>query len=447
MYVILLLLGRLFSGMSFFGDIPFLKWTRLIPLIIILGELVFHNVSKNEYNFRMYDRALLVIGVIFGIEGGYVLFGLFRAGFAYVGKFSAGNFWSFFISFVLFLVIMLVYFFLAKKTTGKTKFSTRGIASFAAVIGVFVILTAISNIQPFFYKQVDGGIELTGISPLCVERQVVTLPDTLGNKPVVSVGGHLLSTNTTMKEVVIPSTVTKIGDGAFYYCINLNKITFLGDKLEIVEDNAFYYCKSLSQGSISYGIVKVGDSAFYNCALTLDVSSWTKLTEIGSYAFAYTSGIDRFVAPDSLTAMGDHAFYGCENLEYVEFGDDSQVKTIEKATFVECPKLSRLDFNQAKITRINEFAFSYNPLLTQLTLNEHLTVMEPRVFVECSVSQVIIEGDNLIKAGEQLFNKLSYTTAAYTIVPERLIIFVNPSVYEGYLNSWKGYVKNIHKIS
>ncbi len=62
--------------------------------------------------------------------------------------------------------------------------------------------------------------------------------------------------------------------------------------------------------------------------LTLEISNQSKLASIGERAFEDTS-IKRIEIPDATTSIGDEAFHGCKELEFVCFSKQSKLETID----------------------------------------------------------------------------------------------------------------------
>ena len=100
--------------------------------------------------------------------------------------------------------------------------------------------------------------------------------------------------NQNIRSYVIPSSVTSIGDYAFWYCDSLSEIV-IPSSVTSIGDHAFSDCYSLSEIVIPSSVTSIGDSAFSDCY---------SLSEI--------------VIPSSVTSIGDSAFYKCkfpDNLE------------------------------------------------------------------------------------------------------------------------------------
>ena len=125
--------------------------------------------------------------------------------------------------------------------------------------------------------------------------------------------GVMAGTTKYMENIVIPATyngkaVTQILPEAFYRANNLKSIT-IPNSVKSIGDNAFYSCSSLT--SI---IVDENNSSYKSIDGNLYSKDGKKLIQ---YAIgkAYTS----FVIPNSVTSIGEGAFYNCSKLTSVEF--------------------------------------------------------------------------------------------------------------------------------
>ena len=156
---------------------------------------------------------------------------------------------------------------------------------------------------------------------------ILTIPSTLDGYTVTSIRGNtsratssaanILNTTSktdTVKEVVIPDTVTSIGWNTFSNFTGLESIT-IPDSVEVIDLYAFQNCSSLKSLNLGKGVKEIKDRAFYNCsAIESELSLPDTLTTIGSNTF-YNSGISgNLNIPSSVTSIGSYAFYNCRNL-------------------------------------------------------------------------------------------------------------------------------------
>ena len=66
--------------------------------------------------------------------------------------------------------------------------------------------------------------------------------------------------------LIIPNSVTSIGERAFYYCPHFNGTITIGSGLTKISDYAFAYCENLNGNLNLSGIIEIGEYAFYGCS-------------------------------------------------------------------------------------------------------------------------------------------------------------------------------------
>ena len=175
----------------------------------------------------------------------------------------------------------------------------------------------------------------------------------------------------SLSEIVIPSSVTSIGDWAFSFCSSLKYISIPKsviclngnpfakwngkleclspnfvyeddvllnkDKSRIISfrnqniksyvipssvtsigDHAFSWCSSLSEIVISSSVTSIGKGAFSCCDSLSEIVIPSSVTSIGDWAFSWCHSLSEIVIPSSVTCIGDSAFFNCkfpDNLE------------------------------------------------------------------------------------------------------------------------------------
>ena len=92
----------------------------------------------------------------------------------------------------------------------------------------------------------------------------------------------------SLSDIVIPSSVTSIGNRAFLSCLSLSKIV-IPSSVTSIGDSAFFWCRSLSDIVIPSSVTSIGVSAFRCCG-----------------------SLSKIVIPSSVTSIGDRAFYNCK---------------------------------------------------------------------------------------------------------------------------------------
>jgi hypothetical protein len=124
--------------------------------------------------------------------------------------------------------------------------------------------------------------------------------------PVGRFGGYL-----------IPSSVTSIGDYAFFNCFSLPSIT-IPNSVTNIGGGAFSGCTNLTNVTIPNSVTSIGDSVFARCGLT-SLTIPSSVTTIGDYAFFNCFSLPSVTIPNSVTSIGVAAFRYCSSLTRVYF--------------------------------------------------------------------------------------------------------------------------------
>ena len=138
--------------------------------------------------------------------------------------------------------------------------------------------------------------------------------------------------NSNITTVIIPDSVTTIGDGAFDYCYALTSVT-IGDSVTSIGSSAFTHCSSLTSVTIPDSVTTIGDFAFEYCDYLTNVTIPDSVTTIGDYAFSNCSSLTSVTIGDSVTTIGNYAFSYCSSLTSVTYeGTVEQWNAISKGS-------------------------------------------------------------------------------------------------------------------
>ena len=142
-------------------------------------------------------------------------------------------------------------------------------------------------------------------------------------------------------ELFLPSTLKRIGAGAFYNQKGLYYISF-PEGLESIGAHAFYGCETLEFDALPSTLTSIGDYAFAGCETLTSVTLPEGLTELGEGAFARTKNLKKAVLFSELTELKGHTFEGCIALEKVYL--PKQLRTIGEKCFRSTWSLSEITF-------------------------------------------------------------------------------------------------------
>ena len=152
---------------------------------------------------------------------------------------------------------------------------------------------------------------------------------------------HLFLNGTEVKDLVIPNSVTSIGNYAFEYCSGLTSVT-IPNSVTSIGEHAFSRCGGLTgELVIPNSVTSIGNSAFEYCRGLTSITIPNSVTSIGNWAFGYCSGLTgELVIPNSVTSIGNNAFYGCSGLTSVTIGNS--VTSIGNWAFEYCRGLTSI---------------------------------------------------------------------------------------------------------
>lgn len=173
------------------------------------------------------------------------------------------------------------------------------------------------NIRKF--NEFQHFTNVTDISQMfcgCFELEEITLHDN------IEIIGRMAFTGCKLTEIKIPASVTKIGDGAFGFCADLENIE-LPQSLTQIGDYAFVECIRLSALEIPDSVTKIGNLAYESCTNITSIDLSESLIEIGEEAFRGCESLSSIVIPASVQKIGVQAFYLCDCLKAINVANDN----------------------------------------------------------------------------------------------------------------------------
>lgn len=196
------------------------------------------------------------------------------------------------------------------------------------------------NLEKISYQAFEGcsgltsidlpeGVKVIGIDAFanCTSLKTVRLP---GSVKAIEWGAF--AGCTALKSIVVPPRVTRIGFDAFRGCTALESIVLPASMKEIAP-SAFNGCEKLTRIEYSGAAVRFEGGAMLS-------GDGRKLLRWMGWlpAFSKVAKI-----PDSVTEVGDSAFWGLDKLETIHLPDS--VTEIARNTFDRCVRLEKIEYS------------------------------------------------------------------------------------------------------
>ena len=227
--------------------------------------------------------------------------------------------------------------------------------------------------------------------------------------------------------ITIPESVISIGYNTFAGCIFVNG-KFVNNSSLNAEENNYWGAKfadieldgllirndtvidcrgNVTSVTIPNSVTSIGDKAFYNCSSLTSVTIGNGVTSIGDYAFC-NAALTSIVVPDNVTFIGEGAFYGMkETLKSAVIG--SGVKELN-ATFVECMSLESVILSEGLET-IGDQVFNGCNFLSSVNIPHSVTSIEGAAFAGCLPLESIVIPSGVTTIGDYAFDLcISLTT-------------------------------------
>ena len=205
-----------------------------------------------------------------------------------------------------------------------------------------------------------------------------------------------------LTEVVMPNSVTNIGDAAFSGCSSLSSFTIpIGVKR--IGAGTFGRCSSLARFAFHNGVTYVDKTAFADCGGLKDLTipqciCDSRLSDIFPESYQTITNV---VICDGVTRIACEAFYKCRNLANITICGD--VLSIEWDAFDGCPGLTsvripsiwdwlEIQFGSEKANPLYyaHDLYAKGALVKDLTIPQYVTRIGRFAFNGCSLTSVIM---------------------------------------------------------
>jgi hypothetical protein len=256
--------------------------------------------------------------------------------------------------------------------------------------------------------------------------------------------------------IVIPNTVSAIGEGAFQHCTSLTSVVFEnGIRITSIPEGAFYNCRHLTSITIPSTVTSIGDNAFYFCDTLIEVCNKSSLiitvgstdngnvaeharqvitdeaqsamNNVGDFVFyddgtyiacvGYTGTLTNLTLPDYKSGtnyvINASAFYGVKSL--VSVAIPSTVTAIYGNAFAFCTSLVDITFDEGSKLKTLDSSFLACSGIKEFEIPEGVTNAGHYTFNDCTSLEVVTIPTSVKTIGAGMFSDCSaLTTINYT---------------------------------
>lgn len=286
---------------------------------------------------------------------------------------------------------------------------------------------------------------------------------------VTLIGANAFYNCTSISTIVLPDSISSLDSTAFTGCSNLKEITLPATFISLIPkanlqeiiitsgqnipERAFYNCSQLTKVVLPKSITNIGNNAFYGCT-SLSYLEWNAkecvsagsktspvfancsklstivfgndVTTIPSYAFYGCNALSSLKIPKNVINIGTDAFVGCANLASIEVEsqnnvyaaiDNCLIDKSNKRIILGC-KNSIIPSN-GSVTSILDNAFDSCIGLKNITIPGLISTIGNRAFANCSgLSNVTIENGTTV-IGQGAFS--GCTTLSSISIPQSIV--------------------------
>lgn len=266
------------------------------------------------------------------------------------------------------------------------------------------------------------GIPVTYVRGLTADLTSIKLPSSL-----IKIKDDAFNSMNTLKSLVIDGgapNLNELGERSFSGCSNIEELDLSNSKLTSIPEGAFAYCKNLKTIKLPSTITSIGDEAFYNCQSLTNIEGLDKcnLKSIGSAAFSNCKALENLdFSQSTFTNVPSKAFNGCSALAKITL--PNTLTTIGGYAFYACYGIPQLDLSNTALTTLENYALYQMRETTKFSLPDSISSIGTHAF---SVSTSNGAVPTILPAS--LKDKVNYKDAATSPWLNRKVMFTDENV-------------------
>ena len=221
------------------------------------------------------------------------------------------------------------------------------------------------------------GVILTGYKG---SETVLNIPDQIGGYKVTEIGDYSFQDCDQYTGLVLPETLEEIGTYAFYGCDGFRGDLVIPDTVKTIGEDAFNCSTFDGKLTLSSQLQVIDHFAFGNCNFTGKLELPAGLQRIGSSAFTSNEFTGELIIPDGVTTIQEAAF--AHGGGFTKLQLSSKLERIDKNAFLECTGIKGKLSIPDTVTYIGEGAFWRCKSLEEVTIPTGVSWLRINTFGE-----------------------------------------------------------------
>ena len=204
--------------------------------------------------------------------------------------------------------------------------------------------TLVSGLYTYTVNPDNVSVTITGYPT--TEEGPLVIPDSMDGRSVTSIGDYAFY-NCSLTSIIIPDSVTSIGNNAFNGCTGLTS-AIIGNSVTSIGLGAFDECSDLTSIIIPDSVTSIGDYAFFRCYGLTSIIIPDSVKIIRPQTFRDCSRLTSIIIPDGVTSIGTHAFNNCTALAFIDL-QSIVAPTIAESAFLDISSAASIQYPQGAI--------------------------------------------------------------------------------------------------
>jgi predicted ribosomally synthesized peptide with SipW-like signal peptide len=251
----------------------------------------------------------------------------------------------------------------------------------------------------------------------CTDTEVL-IPSTYNGLPVTAIGYRALQAADqrnckNITSIIIPDTVTSIGEYAFDGCIKLKEIV-IPDSVTSIDLKAFIDCESLTNITLPASLQELGGHVFENCTSLTEITIPDGVTKFNNEVFGKCTSLQTVTIGSGLESYDRSVFYDCSSLSVINVSsDNANFKSVDGVLYSK-DGTSLIKYGAGKtdtsftipdsVTQIDYVSFYGNSHLTRLTIGDNVNFIGNNAFIDCTALTNVVIGNGVTTIKDYAFD-------------------------------------------